>query len=117
MTSNTSITSARQRLRWARPTLAAAGLLNVAFVVGLVLVMSSGIDERVFDLPSGLYVALALPLIALLPTAASVLFAAEAWAERAWTIDGRIFYSFATLFALAFLWVINYWNLLGYRIG
>lgn len=106
-----------KRLRWARPTLAAVALLNVAFVVGFALSLSSGVNELVFDLPSGLYVALALPLIALLPTVASVLFAGVAWKERAWTLGGRIFYSLATFFALAFLWVINYWNLLGYRIG
>jgi hypothetical protein len=97
--------------------LAAVALLNVAFVVGFVLSLSSGVNELVFDLPSSLYVAVALPLIALLPTAAAVVFAAIIWKEHHWTVGGRVFYSLATLFALAFLWVINYWNLLGYRIG
>jgi hypothetical protein len=104
-------------LRSARPMLAAVALLNVAFVVGFVLSLSSGVNELVFDLPSSLYVAVALPLIALLPTAAAVFFAGIIWKEHHWTVGGRVFYSLATLFALAFLWVINYWNLLGYRIG
>lgn len=104
-------------LRWARPTLATVALLNIVFVVGFVLSLSRGVNELVFDLPSSLYVVLALPLLALLPTMASLLFAGVAWKERAWSLGGRIFYSLATLFALAFLWVINYWNVLGYRIG
>ncbi len=106
-----------KRLRWARPMLAAAALLDIAFVVGFALTLSGGIDELVFDLPSSLYVVLALPLFALLPTAAAAVFAGIVWKEHHWTIGGRVFYSLATLFALAFLWVINYWNLLGYRIG
>ncbi len=106
-----------KRLRWARPMLAVVALLNIAFVAGFVLSLSSGVNELVFDLPSSLYAVLALPLIALLPTAMSALLATVAWKERAWTTGGRIFYSLATLSAIAFLWVINYWNLLGYRIG
>ncbi len=106
-----------KRLRWARPTLAAAALLNIAFVIGFVLSLSGGASELVIDLPSSLYVALTLPLISLLPSAMSAVFAAYAWKECAWTLSGRAFYSLAAFCALAFLWVLNYWNALGYRIG
>ncbi len=106
-----------KRLRWARSTLAAAALLNIAFVVSFVLSLSGGPSELVFDLPSSLYVALTLPLISLPPSAMSAVFAAFAWKERAWTLVGRILYSVTALFAMAFLWVLHYWNALGYRLG
>ncbi len=104
------------RLRWARPALAAASILYLGFLAGTVITATGGV-EILYGFPPTFRVALALPLLAILPTAAAVLFAGIAWRQCAWTWAARLHYTLATLAALAFLWVLNYWNLLGYRFG
>jgi hypothetical protein len=39
------------------------------------------------------------------------------WSARAWSWGARVHYTLATLAVLSFLLILNYWNLLGYRIG
>jgi CubicO group peptidase (beta-lactamase class C family) len=102
-------------VRWARPVLALAGVLLIVFVIMLATILSLGIDSLIFKVPSSLYVALVLPLLALLPAAAAVYFLVTAWRTGAWRLGTRIHYTVATLAVLAFLWMLNFWNLLGYH--
>jgi hypothetical protein len=104
-------------LRWARPVLALGGLLLIAFLVGTIVALTVGIDDLIFGFPSGLRVALAFAILAVIPVLASLVFAVVAWRRHAWSLFGRLHYTLASLAALGFLWVINYWNLLGYRFG
>jgi CubicO group peptidase (beta-lactamase class C family) len=106
-----------RQLRWARLALAAAGVLLIGFLVSLGLALASDVDDLIFALPTSFYVALALPLLALLPIAAGVFFTIQLWRSRGWTLGGRVFYTATTVAALLFLTVLSYWNLLGYRIG
>jgi CubicO group peptidase (beta-lactamase class C family) len=104
-------------LRWARPVLALAGTLLIAFAVGLIGVASGGIEAFATHVPPALYVVLTLPLLAIPLSVAGVFFAAAAWRSGAWTLPARLHYTAAVLAALAFTGVLNYWNLLGYRFG
>jgi hypothetical protein len=38
-----------------------------------------------------------------------------AWKNRYWGIAGRGYYTLVTVAAVAFVWFLNYWNLLGWR--
>ncbi len=38
-----------------------------------------------------------------------------AWRGRYWSLAGRLHYTLVTLGALAFVWWLNYWNLLGFH--
>jgi hypothetical protein len=58
-----------------------------------------------------------LPLVAILAIACAIYFAVKLWVNRAWTLGVRLHYTLAALAAVAFLAVLNYWNLLGYRLG
>jgi CubicO group peptidase (beta-lactamase class C family) len=109
--------SGARELRWARFALAVGGVLLIGCLVGLGIALASDVDELIFALPTTFYVALALPLLALLPIAAAVYFTIQLWRSRAWSIGGRVFYTATTLAALLFVWVLSYWNLIGYRIG
>jgi CubicO group peptidase (beta-lactamase class C family) len=106
-----------RQLRWARTSLALAGILMVGCLIGLGLTLAGGIDELIFAFPTTFYVALTLPLLALLPLAAAVFFTVQLWRARAWSMGGRVFYTATTLVALLFLWMLGYWNLIGYRVG
>ena len=39
-----------------------------------------------------------------------------AWRHRYWSVAGRLHYSVLALGALAFVWWLSYWNLLGYHL-
>jgi CubicO group peptidase (beta-lactamase class C family) len=105
------------QLRWARWALAAAGVLLIGFLIGVVISVAGGIEELIFGFPTAFYVALALPLLALLPTVLAIYYAVQLWRNRAWTLGARVHYSVALVSVLLFFLVLNYWNLIGYRLG
>lgn len=105
-------------LRWARPAMALAGALLIVFLLLFFFAISAGSEELVFEFPSKkLVAALTLPLIAIPLTAIALVFAFHLWSRRAWSWLGRLHYTAAVLGALAFLSVLHYWKLLGYRFG
>jgi glucan phosphoethanolaminetransferase (alkaline phosphatase superfamily) len=85
--------------------------------VAFASIFAAGLDDIVFAVPKGLYVVLTLPLIGLVLTALAVVLAVRVWRERYWTRGSRLFHTAAVAAAVAFVWFLNYWNLLGYRIG
>ena len=93
------------------------GALNLAFVVGFALVFAAGRNEIVFALPRGLYAVLTLPLIGLALTVLAVVLAVRVWRDKFWTRGSRLLHTAGVAAAIAFVWFLNYWNLLGYRIG
>jgi CubicO group peptidase (beta-lactamase class C family) len=105
------------QVRWARPALALAGVLLLGFMIIMAITISSGLEDLIAAVPGTVYLALALPLLALLPIAAAIYFTIAAWRSGAWRIGTRIHYTLATLASVAFLLVLNYWNLLGYHLG
>jgi CubicO group peptidase (beta-lactamase class C family) len=104
-------------MRWARPTLALAAVLLLAFLCGLLLTMAGGIESLIYSIPTGLYVSLTFPLLALPAVIASIYFAVKAWTSGAWRVRQRLYYTVATLAGVTFLAILNYWNLVGYRFG
>ncbi len=109
--------AASQALRWARPVLALAGALLIAFVLGFGLMLANTSRLYFFNVPTYVYVTLTLPLLALLPVSAALGFAVISWRQRAWGLGARWHYTVTTLAAIAVLWSIHCWNLLGYRFG
>ena len=64
-----------------------------------------------------MYVALTFPLLAIPLALASVYFAVILWRSSAWRLGARLHYTLATLAVAGFLFILNYWNLLGYKFG
>jgi hypothetical protein len=56
-----------------------------------------------------------LPIIALALSAGMILFTALAWHQRYWHLAGRVHYTLLTFAAIALLFWLDYWNLLGFR--
>lgn len=86
-------------------------VLNLLFVAGSVLLG----EQLVFGVPPAFKVVLGLGVLSALLTAAAVFYAALAWKERLWSAGFRAWYTLVTAAAVAFVWFLNHWNLLGWR--
>ena len=58
---------------------------------------------------------LVLPLVTSVLALGMVVAAVQAWRQRHWHLVARLHYSLVTVAALAFVWWLNSWNLLGFR--
>jgi CubicO group peptidase (beta-lactamase class C family) len=105
------------QLRWARPALALSGVLLILFLVMLASILAAGFQSLIYRIPTSLYVALTLPLLAIPFVLLAAWYAVGVWRSGTWTLGTRLHYSVAAVFALLFLVLLNYWNLLGYRFG
>jgi CubicO group peptidase (beta-lactamase class C family) len=103
--------------RWARRNLGLVSALNLAFVVGFASIFATNLDDLVYALPRGLYAVLTLPLLALVLTVLAVVLAVRTWRESFFSRAARVLHTLGVLAAIAFVWFLSYWNLLGYRIG
>ena len=94
-----------------------AGIMSALFVVFLLLILASVSDEKALmvGLPPMLKIGLALPLIAALLAVGVLFFVIKAWTKNYWTRCHRLHYTLVFLAALAFIWFLNFWNLLGWR--
>jgi CubicO group peptidase (beta-lactamase class C family) len=90
-------------------------LLDIAFLiaVGAVLGASGGLLENPL---TGLKLALALPVIAALLTAGAIWAGVRQWRTGAGTRGARLRYAGTVLVAVLFIWSLNQWNLLGWRM-
>jgi hypothetical protein len=48
-------------------------------------------------------------------TVGSLVYSVLAWKNSYWGIAARVHYTLVTVAAAAFIWFLNYWNLLGWR--
>jgi hypothetical protein len=109
--------AAPRAARWARRNLGLLGALNLAFVVAFVAIVAGGVRELIFALPKGFYAVLTLPLVGAALTLLAAVLAVKVWRESYWTRGRRLLHTAGVLAAIAFVWFLNFWNLLGYRVG
>jgi CubicO group peptidase (beta-lactamase class C family) len=93
----------------------AISLLNLLFLAGFALGVLQIMQNLVLGPPLIFKIALGLGVLAAVLTAGALVYAALAWKQRYWGMAGRAYYTLATAAALAFVWFLNYWNLLGWR--
>jgi hypothetical protein len=89
-------------------------VLNLLFVVGIVLMFSSLGFPR-FGVSLVYRIVLGLGVLSAVLTLGAVVCAVLAWKNRYWGMAGRGYYTLVTVAAVAFVWFLNYWNLLGWR--
>jgi hypothetical protein len=106
-----------RRARWARLNLGALGAVNLIFVVAFVSIFLADAEDTFFATSTGPYAVLTLPLVALALTVLAVVLAVRVWREKYWTRGSRLLHIAGVVAAVAFVWFLNFWNLLGYRIG
>jgi len=90
--------------------------LLVLFTAGLFIYMG-GMQwyTNVGGVPLFIKILLVLPVLAAVLTVGALVFTVLAWKDGYWGIAGRVHYTLVTVAALAFLWSLNFLNLLGWR--
>ena len=87
-------------------------VLNLLFVVGTAL---WGNPVPLFGVSMIYKIVLGLGVLAAVLTAGALIYSVLAWKRSYWGIAARVHYTLVTVAALAFVWFLNYWNLLGWR--
>ncbi len=96
----------------ARWIILATCILDLLFVAGTAL---WGNPAPLFGICMIYKIVLGLGVLSALLTAGALVYVVLAWKYSFWGIAGRVHYTLVTAAALAFVWFLNYWNLLGWR--
>ena len=87
-------------------------ILNLLFVVGTVL---WGNPVPLFGVSMIYKVVLGLGVLSAVLTVGALVYTVLAWKNRYWGVTARAYYTLVTVAAVAFVWFLNNWNLLGWR--
>ncbi|HEX8035950.1 MAG TPA: serine hydrolase [Ktedonobacterales bacterium] len=94
-----------------------ASALFVLFVIGFTIVLTAqGEGELVYGATPLLLVVLLLGMLAAILTLGVAVSAILVWRERIWSLAGRTFYTLVAVAAVAFVWELAFWNLLGVHV-
>jgi CubicO group peptidase (beta-lactamase class C family) len=88
-------------------------ILNLLFVVGTVL---WGNPVPLFGVSMIYKIVLGLGVLSAVLTVGALLYGVLAWKRSYWGIAARVHYTLVTVAAVAFVWFLNFWNLLGWRL-
>jgi CubicO group peptidase (beta-lactamase class C family) len=87
-------------------------VLNLLFVISTVL---WGDPVPLFGVSIIYKIVLGVGVLAAVLTAGALLYSVVAWKRSYWGIATRVHYTLVTVAAVAFVWFLTYWNLLGWR--
>lgn len=87
-------------------------ILNLLFIVGNVIWG----NQIVFGVPFAYQVVLGIGILSTALTAGALVSILLAWKDRYWGTAFRVYYTLVTIVAVAFIWFLNQWNLLGWRL-
>jgi CubicO group peptidase (beta-lactamase class C family) len=92
--------------------------LSLAFLLGAGALAASAakVEDLLFGRLGKVKLALALPVIGALLTVAALVAAVQLWRNETGTRWERLRYSAVVLVAVLFVWSLNSWNLLGWRM-
>jgi CubicO group peptidase (beta-lactamase class C family) len=88
-------------------------VLNLLFVVGMV--PASNPPTELLGAQLIVKIVLGVGVLSAVLTVGALLYSVLAWKNSYWGIAARVHYTLVTVAALAFVWFLNYWNLLGWR--
>jgi hypothetical protein len=108
-------TSGSRGARLAGWIIPAIGVLNLLFLAGFALGMAEMMQNVLLDPPMLIKIALGLALLAAVLTVPALVYTVLAWKDGYWGAAFRLYYTLVTVTAVAFVWFLNYWNLLGWR--
>jgi len=100
-----------RRARIAYRLIVVISILNLLFTAG----NAAWGAQLIFGVPFAYKVVLGLGVLSALLTVGALVYTVLAWKDRYWGVVFRTYYTLATIAAVAFIWFLNYWNLLGWR--
>lgn len=89
-------------------------VLNLLFVAGLAR-WGGEIMAPLFGLSLAVKIVLGLGVASAALTVAAVVYTVLAWMEQYGSVGGRAYYTLVAAAAVAFIWILHFWNLLGWR--
>jgi CubicO group peptidase (beta-lactamase class C family) len=87
--------------------------LNLLFLVGTMLWGNPPTELNSLSLLAK--IVLGLGVLSAVLTAGALIYTVLAWRNSYWGVASRMHYTLATGAAVAFVWLLDYWNLLGWR--
>lgn len=94
----------------------AAGLVNVLIVAGIMWgAMGGGMQNELLDPPFIIKLALVLGIVSVALTIGALACTVLAWKDKYWGTAFRSYYTIVAIAAVAFVWFLNQWNLVGLR--
>lgn len=90
-------------------------ILNLLLVIGMMWGAMGGMTNELLDPPLIIKVILGGGLLAAILTVGALVYTVLAWKNGYWGVAARVYYTSVTVAAVAFIWFLNYWNLLGWR--
>ena len=100
-----------RRVRVADWLIVVSSILNLLFIAGSAVWG----QQLVFGVPFAYKVVLGFGVLSATLTVGALLSAALAWKGGYWSVAFRTYYTLVTIAAAAFIWFLNYWNLLGWQ--
>ena len=88
-------------------------VLNLLFVIGTVV---WGNPVPLFGVSMIYKIVLGLGVLSAVLTVGALIYSVLAWKNSYWGIAARVHFTLVTVAAVAFVWFLNYWNLLGWRL-
>jgi CubicO group peptidase (beta-lactamase class C family) len=86
-------------------------IFNLLFVIGTFIWG----QQIAFGIPLVYKVVMGLGVLSAILTVGALVYAILAWKDKYWGVLFRIYYTLVTGAAVAFIWFLNQWNLLGWR--
>jgi CubicO group peptidase (beta-lactamase class C family) len=96
-------------------TIVVISVLNLLFVAGVARMFFFNLGFPRFGVSLIDRIVIGLGVLSAALTVGALVYTVLAWKNRYWGIAGRIYYTLVTVAAAAFVWFLNYWNLLGWR--
>jgi hypothetical protein len=87
-------------------------VLNLLFVIGTLLWFN---PVPVFGVSMIYKIVLGVGVLGAVLTVGALIYSVLAWKNSYWGIAARVHYTLVTVAAVAFVWFLNFWNLLGWR--
>jgi hypothetical protein len=93
------------------------GLIFLYFMINFGIIFADihpafGVPRIIFGFPANSEMLFLMPTLMAIFSLLMLVFSVIAWIKRLWTLKARLFFSILTIFALAILWSLYFWNLL-----
>jgi CubicO group peptidase (beta-lactamase class C family) len=90
-------------------------VLNLLVLAGIFLGQAEIMQNVLLDPPMIVKIALGLGVLSAVLTTGALVYTVLAWKDSYWSVAFRAYYTLVTVAAVAYVWFMNYWNLLGWR--
>lgn len=97
-----------------RLTAGAMSGLCLLFLIGFVFILSDP-EKLMYGVPFSLKILLVIPFVAIVSAVGVLIFSITVWIKNYWNWCSRLYYLLILAAFVAFLWFLEYWNLLGFK--